>query len=700
MTPVLPYASVVAVVVARQADLGLMDSPVGDHLVVFTPSGHRGYLPDGTVVLDAARKLGVDLDSVCGGRGICGRCQVEPTFGKFTKHGITATENHVSPKGTAERDYRGRRPLSDGLRLGCVAEVLGDLVVNVPAASQVHRQVIRKEVDLTDVQLDPVLLLRLVEVPSESNKTPNWLIESLADQWGLANLEIESRANEELENALTAGAETVTAAVRDKIRVVAVWSDLRDRALGVAIDVGSTTIAGHLCNLATGEVLATGTAMNPQIRFGEDLMSRVSYVMMNPGGDTELTTAIRGALDSLLGDLCRTAGALREELLELVLVGNPIMHHLFLGYDPTPLGTAPFTLTTDEAIDVSAAELGLKAHPAARVHTLPCIAGHVGADTAAVILATRPQEQVGVQLVVDVGTNAEIVLSGKGRLLTASSPTGPAFEGAQVSSGQRAMPGAIERVRIDTETGEPRFRVIGTEVWSDEPGFDDAVADTGVTGICGSGIIEVVAELWLAGLMDSNGVIGGAGTRSSPRIVGEDRTYSYLLHDPESDNGLQILITQNDIRAIQLAKSALYAGARLLMDHLGVDHIEQIQLAGAFGSHIDTLRATVLGLIPDCDPDKVTSVGNAAGAGAAMALLSGTARVEIQDVVKRIEKVETALEPTFQEHFVDAMAIPHRTASYPGLSTRIQLPERRVPPATEGRRDRRSRTATEESEAP
>tara|TARA_B100000959_G_scaffold46857_1_gene47762 strand:- start:7134 stop:9203 length:2070 start_codon:yes stop_codon:yes gene_type:complete len=683
------------VAAAHRPDPELMGSPVDDHLVVFTPSGHRGHVPADTTVLDAARKLGVDLDSVCGGRRICGRCQVEPTFGEFAKHGIVATGDHVSPRGPVETDYKGRRPLLGDLRLGCAARITGDLVIDVPVTSQVHRQVIRKEVDLGDIQLDPVLLLRLVEVPGEEERPTGWLAASLAQQWGLADIEVEGRVDEELGKAVAAGVEAVTVAIRDRNRVVAVWEGLQDRALGVAIDVGSTTIAGHLCDLATGEVLATGGAMNPQIRFGEDLMSRVSYVMMNPGGEVELTSAVREALDKLLGELCEAADATRGELLELVLVGNPIMHHLFLGYDPTPLGTAPFTLATEEAIDLPASDLDLNTHPAARTHVLPCIAGHVGADTAAVILATRPQERAGVQLVVDVGTNAEIVLSGNGRVLAASSPTGPAFEGAQVSSGQRATPGAIERVRLDTETGEPRFTVIGCEIWSDEPGFDDAVAKTGVTGICGSGIIEVVAELWLAGLMDSDGVIGGAGTGTSPRIVADGRTYSYVLHDPGTHEGHQILVTQNDIRAVQLAKAALYAGVRLLMDHLGVDQVDQVGLAGAFGSHIDTVRATVLGLIPDCDPDRVASVGNAAGAGAAMALLSGTARVEIQDVVRHIEKVETALEPSFQQHFVDAMAIPHRTADYPGLSTRIDLPPRTGTSAGGGRQERRRISPTQ-----
>ena len=658
-----------------------------DHLVVFTPSGRRGDVSSGTTVLDAARRLGVDIDSVCGGRGICGRCQVEPMFGEFAKHGITADASHLSPPGTVEADYRGRRPLTEDRRLSCTATIRGDLVVDVPAESQVHRQVIRKDIDLGDIELDPVLVLRLVEFGEGDD-----LLAALGSQWGITGLELPPDLD-----IVADGSGLATVAIRDDIQVVAVWPGLRDRALGIAVDVGSTTLAGHLFDLATGTALATAGTMNPQIRFGEDLMSRVSYVMMNPGGEVELTRAVRTSLDELIGRLCEEGGAKRDEVLELVLVGNPIMHHLLLGLDPTPLGVAPFTLEISEAVDRTATELDLEAHPAARAHVLPCIAGHVGADTAAVVLATRPHEADGVQLVVDIGTNAEIVLSGHGRTLAASSPTGPAFEGAQISAGQRATPGAIERVRIDPETGEPRIRVLGVEPWSDEPGFDEAVAQTGVTGICGSGIIEVVAEMYLAGLMTADGVIGGADTRSSPRIEPDGRTFAYLLHGP--DDGPRILITQNDVRAIQLAKAALYAGIRLLMDHLGVDRLDGIALAGAFGSHIDTVRATVLGLIPDCAPSEVVAVGNAAGAGAAIALLSGTARREIQRVVGDIEKIETALEPAFQEHFVDAMAVPHRTADYPGLSTVLDLPEHpSTGGATENRRRRRRPTREEASQ--
>ena len=285
-----------------------------------------------------------------------------------------------------------------------------------------------------------------------------------------------------------------------------------------------------------------------------------------------------------------------------------------------------------------------------------------------------------MQLLVDVGTNAEIVLGNSHRLLAASSPTGPAFEGAQISAGQRAAPGAIERVRIDAETREPRIKLVGGSHWSDEDGFYTEATETPVTGICGSGIIEAIAELYLSGVISEDGVItGGIDT---DRVVEDGRTYAYVLWaDP------QILVTQADVRAIQLAKAALLAGARLLMDHYGTDSVDQIRLAGAFGNHIDPKYAMVLGMIPDCDLDQVSGAGNAAGAGAIMALLSKTARSEVENLVANVEKIETATEPRFQEHFVAALGIPHKTAPYPRLAEVVDLPERAV--ATGGRRNRR-----------
>ena len=661
-----------------------------DALVVFTPSGRRGRARQGTTVLDAARALGVDIDSVCGTRGICGRCQVVPSFGDFPKHGITSAEDHLSPLGEKESAYRERKGLAAGRRLSCTAEIRGDLVIDVPAESQVHRQVVRKSLDLRRFRVDPVVRLHYVEVAQPDLASPSGdlgrMLEALEREWDLPDLAVDLDVVRGLQRTLRAGGWGVTVAVHERRDVIAAWPGLQEAVFGIAIDVGSTTIAGHLANLGTGRVLASGGLMNPQIRFGEDLMSRVSYAMLNEGGAAEMTRAVRGALDDLVARLIADAGVDRDDVLELALVGNPIMHHLFLGLDPVELGSAPFALATNQAVRTTAAELELVSlRPGARTYVLPCIAGHVGADTAGVILADEPHRATSVRLVVDVGTNAEIVLGNRDRLLAASSPTGPAFEGAQISSGQRAAPGAIERVRIDPVSLEPRFKVIGCDRWSDEPGFEAATAGTGITGICGSGIIEAVAELYLAGVVTADGVVDGSLTERSPRVVPSGRTFGYVL----SDGAPRIVVTQDDVRAIQLAKAALYAGARLLMDQLGVDSVDEVHLAGAFGSHIDPLHAMVLGLIPDCDREHVASIGNAAGTGALIALLAGDARAEIEAVVHRVGKVETAVEPRFQEHFVEALAIPHRTAPTPNLARAVALPERR--PASAGPREGRRR---------
>jgi uncharacterized 2Fe-2S/4Fe-4S cluster protein (DUF4445 family) len=652
-------------------------------LVVFTPSGRRGTFKTEITVLDAARSLGVDIDAVCAGRGICGRCQVTQGLGTFPKHGIDSAEWHLAPMGSLEAAYADSSGMPADRRLSCTAELLGDVLIDVPPESQVHRQVVRKGLDVRDFTVDPVVRLHYVEVTPPELASPTGdlgrLFDALEREWGLTDLGADLSVVRSLQPALEAGRYAVTVAVHRGRQVIGVWPGLHERPLGVAIDVGSTTLAGHLVDLSDGAVLASHGVMNPQIRYGEDLMSRVSYAMLHPEGVTDMTAAVRKALDGLIAILAMRAEVKRAQILELAIVGNPIMHHLLLGIDPTPLGGAPFALATDTAVETTAAELGLIAHPGARVYVLPCIAGHVGADTAGVILSEEPHKADRLTLVVDVGTNAEIVLGDRHRLLAASSPTGPAFEGAQISGGQRAAPGAIERVRIDLDTLEPRFRVIGVDTWSDEPAFAAAVeadGNPGITGICGSGIIEVVAELFLAGVITPDGVVDGGLVDRTPRVVPEGRTFSYVLYEGEA--GPRIVITQNDVRAIQLAKAALYAGVRLLMDQLGVDAVDEIRLAGAFGSQIDPTHAMVLGLIPDCDLASVRSAGNAAGTGALIALLSGAARAEIEGVVRTVEKVETAVEPRFQEHFVEAMAFPHRTAAFPNLGRVVPLPARRV----------------------
>ena len=646
--------------------------------VVFTPSGRQGEIERGTDILKAARELGVDLDTVCGGRGICGRCQVIPEVGEFSKHGITSTAEALSAPGPSETtEYRGRRPLgSERHRLGCHAEICGDVVVDVPAESQVHRQVVRKRLDVEDIEIDPVTRLYFTTVVAQELDTPRSELDMLRDalmaDWDLTGLTAPLSVVSEIQAALTKDRE-ITVAVRNGTEIVAAWPGFHDAIYGVAIDVGSTTIAGHLLNLTTGEALATNGRMNPQIKFGEDLMSRVSYVMMNPGGEADLTESVRAALDELIGELAEEADVDRDAILEIVLVGNPIMHHLLLGLDAVPLGGAPFPLATDDAVTVRAVEIDISCRPTTEVYVLPCIAGHVGADTAGAIVSERPDRSEEFQLLVDVGTNAEIVLGNAEQLLAASSPTGPAFEGAQISSGQRATVGAIERVRIDRETLEPRFKVIGAEAWSDEAEFAEQTKNIPITGICGSGIIEVIAEMMLAGVISADGVVDGALAERSERIIEDGRTFSYVLHDGEP----RILVTQNDVRAIQLAKAALYAGIKLLMDHRGIEHVDAIRLAGAFGSHIDPVYAVALGLVPDCPIEKVTAAGNAAGTGAVMTLLSAKARREIEALIPQIEKIETATEADFQQHFVEAMAIPHATADYPHLSQALDLPERR-----------------------
>ncbi|WP_204114294.1 ASKHA domain-containing protein [Shimia biformata] len=657
-----------------------------DPLVIFTPSGKRGRFPVGTPILTAARQLGVDLDSVCGGRGICSKCQITPSFGEFPKHGVTSTPEALSDWNAVEERYKSKRGMIDGRRLGCQATVKGDVVIDVPPESQVHRQVVRKAATARAITMDPATHLYFVEVQEPDMHEPTGDLErlerALKDQWGIDGITADLSILRRLQPTLRKGNWQVTVALHKghddtSHRILDIWPGLSEtRIYGLAIDLGSTTIAAHLCDLRNGDVKASSGVMNPQIRFGEDLMSRVSYAMMNPGGDQEMTRAVRVAINALTETIAAEAGIDPNQILETVFVCNPVMHHLLLGIDPVELGQAPFALATSGSVSLNARELDLTAmNETARVYVLPCIAGHVGADAAAVALSEEPGKSEDLVLVVDVGTNAEILLGNKTRVLACSSPTGPAFEGAQISSGQRAAPGAIERVEIDPVTKEPRFRVIGSDLWSDDPGFDAATAVTGITGICGSGIIEAVAEMRLAGLLDPSGLIGSAAQTGTQRCVAEGRTNAYVLHDASATGGPRITVTQSDIRAIQLAKSALYAGARLLMDEMGVDTVDRIVLAGAFGAHISTRHAMVLGMIPDAPLDKVTSAGNAAGTGARIALCNIAARAEIERVVGEITKVETAIEPRFQEHFVAANAIPHATAPFPNLMQVVSLPD-------------------------
>ena len=655
-----------------------------DPLVVFTPSGKRGHFPKGTPILTAARQLGVDLDSVCGGRGICSKCQVSPGYGQFPKHGVTVNDDALSEWNSVEQRYKDKRGLLDGRRLGCQAQVQGDVVIDVPAESQVHKQVVRKRAEARDIVLNPSTKLFYVEVQEPDMHDPSGDLERLTDalreQWQLMNVKADLQIFQTIQKTLRKGEWKVTVAVHlgddeNPPRIMHLWPGFYEGTLyGLAVDLGSTTIAAHLCDLQTGEVVASSGVMNPQIRFGEDLMSRVSYSMMNEGGAQEMTRAVRAGMNTLFDDICTEGGIDKSMVVDAVFVCNPVMHHLFLGIDPFELGQAPFALATSNALRLRAVELDLNIHPSARVYFLPCIAGHVGADAAAVALSEAPDKSDDLVLVVDVGTNAEILLGNREKVLACSSPTGPAFEGAQISSGQRAAPGAIERVEIDSSTKIARFKVIGSDLWSDDPDFLNAIGTTGVTGICGSGIIEMVAEMRIHGIVDAAGLIGTADQTGSVNVFADGRTNSYLVYDGTEIGGPRITVTNRDIREIQMAKAALYSGARLLMDKFGVDKVDRVVLAGAFGAHISPKHAMILGMIPDAPLDKVTSAGNAAGTGARIALLNSSTRAEIEETVRNIHKVETAIEPRFQEHFVNASAIPNAVEPFPILNSIVTLP--------------------------
>ena len=656
-----------------------------DPLVVFTPSGKRGHFPVGTPILTAARQLGVDLDSVCGGRGICSKCQITPGLGEFAKHAVLVSPDALSEWNSVEERYKSKRGLIEGRRLGCQATVQSDVVIDVPAESQVHKQVVRKRAEARDILINPSTKLYYVEVEEPDMHEPSGdlerLVRALETEWGIKDIHADLHILQVLQPILRKGDWKVTAAIHlgdeeNPPRIMHVWPGYYEGTVyGIAVDLGSTTIAGHLCDLLSGEVVASSGIMNPQIRFGEDLMSRVSYGMMNAGGAQEMTLAVREGMSALITQIAAEGSIDKQLIVDAVFVCNPVMHHLFLGIDPFELGQAPFALATSGSMRLRAGDLNLGIHPSARVYLLPCIAGHVGADAAAVALSEAPDKSKDLVLVVDVGTNAEILLGNTEKVLACSSPTGPAFEGAQITSGQRAAPGAIERVEIDPTTKEPRFRIIGVDAWSDEDGFTEAAAASGITGICGSGIIEAIAEMRLAGLLDASGLIGSADQTGTPRCIVDGRTHSYVLHDGTATGGPLITITNPDIRAIQMAKAALYSGARLLMDKFGVDKVDRVVLAGAFGAHISPKHAMVLGMIPDAPLDKVTSAGNAAGTGARIALLNRDARIEIEQTVQRIHKIETAIEPKFQEHFVNASAIPNSADPFPILNGIVTLPD-------------------------
>ncbi len=640
------------------------------HRLILMPSGRQGEVAHGMTVLHAAHLLGVDLEAICGGRQTCGKCLVMLERGEFLKHGIHSDENHLSVPNADERVYAAAHGLDlTQQRMACAAHITGDVLIQVPDSSLARKQAIRKAAGNLLIDVLPAVRLVYVEVEPPSLGSPgDWqrLQSALASQCDLVGLSIDAPLLHTLQRILRTGHWRVTVTLWKDREVIRIEPDYNESLFGLAIDVGTTTVVAHLCDLRTGVVLATEAVMNPQVRYGEDVMSRVSYGVSEAGGVARMHHAIIKVLNDLSVNTARVAGITASEITDVVLVGNTVMHHLLVGIDPVELGQMPFALATNEALDLKARELGLKeVFSGARLHLLPCIAGYVGADAVAVLLSEYPSLDERVTLIIDIGTNAEIILVARGRILAASSPTGPAFEGAQIKHGQRAANGAIERFRIDRITGAVCYQVIGDVRWSDTLPSGETLA---ATGICGSGIIEVVAELFAAGVVSPSGRLPPDAKHPRVRSAGVSGEF-VVATAQETATGHDIVITQQDIRAIQLAKAALYAGVRLLMDHMEVTGVDHIKLAGAFGSYIDPRFAMIIGLIPDCDLSQVVSIGNAAGDGARIALLNLEQRREAGRLARRVEYVETAAHPRFHEFYVEAMTFPHASDTFPHLET-------------------------------
>jgi len=637
---------------------------MGMHKVIFQPSGRRAEVPEGTTVLEASRLLGAGIESVCGGRKDCGKCRIKVESGTFDRLGILSRPGHLSPFTEGEYKHITENEKAEGFRLACEATIRGDVLIFVPEESRTGKQVVRKEASQKIPSLNPTIRLFSVTLPRPALDDPQAdyerLATALSERFGLQRLEIDYPALLELPGALRRGNWTVTAAVRMEREILAVMEGAGREIYGLAVDVGSTTVAGYLCSLTTGRIIGTGSLMNPQVQYGDDVIARITYVIDHPDGMDKMRGAIIDALNHLIRTVARENGLSPDAILEMTMVGNTAMHHLFLGADPRALGVSPFIPVVHRGLDIKARDLGLTAHPSANVHILPIEAGFVGADNVGVLIAEEPYRRDEIVLIIDVGTNGEMVMGNSKRLLSASCATGPALEGAHIRFGMRAAPGAIERIRIDPKTLEVSFKIIGEERW--RPDF----RITGAKGICGSGIIDGVAELYRTGIIDHSGRFRTDSCSERLRLT--DGKPEFVIAWPEETSlDRAITISQQDVRNVQLAKGALYAGAKLMMKRLGISKLDRVVLAGAFGSYIDKTEAMILGMFPDCDLDQVSSVGNAAGDGARIALLDRDKRLEAGIAAKQIEYLELTLAKEFQDEFMAAMFIPHRSDPFPHL---------------------------------
>ena len=642
-----------------------------DHTIIFQPSGRRERVPEGTTILDAARKLGVGIEAVCGENLVCGKCRVKIMEGEFPKEGITSSLSHVGKVDEKEMKILKKKEKNENIRLACSTSIMGDILVFVPEATRTGKQIVSKAAGKIKVKIKPAVNKYYVELPPPSLEDPQGDFERLCDvlakAHGLKKVSIDFRALQVLPDVLRTGDWKVTVTVWQKHEIIRVESGRVETNVGLAVDIGTTTVAGYLTDLNTGEVLATESMMNPQVSYGEDVMSRITYCMLNEeNGLKELQETIVEGLNTIAKKAAKRVDLAPGDISEMTIVGNTAMHHILLGINPEYIGLAPFAPALHNSVDIKAERFGIKILPSGNIHILPIEAGFVGADNVGCLIADTPHKRKKMTLLIDIGTNGELILGNKDKLISCSCATGPALEGAQIEFGIRAAPGAIENLKVDKKTLEPTFKVIGNDNWS------DGQTDMQAKGICGSGIIDAITEMFKAGIIKKNGQINTE--LKSPRIRMAGKMPEYVIawkYETAIDE--EIVINQKDVRAIQLAKGALYSGSLIMMRKLGIKQFDRLAVAGAFGNHIDKVQAMVMGMYPDCDLDKVEFVGNAAGDGARIVLLNIDKRREANMLAREVEYIELALEEDFNDRFGEAMQFPHMFDKFPHIEHLLPL---------------------------
>jgi len=607
-------------------------------LIVFQPEGRRGVFPKGITILAAAKDLGIDLASICGGMGLCGKCKVVIRSGGELLNPLTSSEMKCLEPGE----------IKAGFRLACQARGVsgGRIVVEVPEQSRSGKQRLLVEGRPVEVELEPAVRELVIEVSKPTLEDPLADFERLLKSTGLSELDqVDLQVLRELPAALREGGWSVAVIVHTKRGILMVRPARSSRGLyGFAVDIGTTKLAGYLIDLRTGKMLSVASSPNPQIPYGEDVISRIAYASRSDENLEELHRVIVEGVNKLIEDACRSAGVDASEIVELVAVGNTLMHHLFLGLPPKYLAASPYPPVVRRALDFRASDLGVRILPSGNVHMLPNVAGFVGADAVADVLATGIHRSRELCFVIDVGTNTEIVVGNMSGMYSASCASGPAFEGAHIKFGMRATSGAIERVWIDPSDLSVQYQVID---------------DVKPKGICGSGIVDALAEMLNAGVVDTMGRIV---TRESQRVrEGSDGPEFVIAFKEETAIGKDIVITQRDVRELQKAKAAMYTGASIVMKEagVGVRQIKKVYIAGAFGLYIDPSSARRIGMIPPFPLHIISQVGNAAGTGAKIALTSLRKRLECGEIVSKMRYIELAAHPDFQQEFLAAMYLPH-----------------------------------------